>query len=240
MGGSVSEFVPNGYISMREALNRLGRDLFTSEWTGEEHKARRGLISADEWLKIKDLPPARGSGAVGSPVGGGLAEPVTARVPDDPSSPAYQDEYRASKRYADARHQLRVRLEGGDLEAAIWDAFTGTLHPVPASLWRLHNADRMIEKGEAPIPGSLNTGGLLVKQFAEASVPAKPMSPAKMREAIEALKAKNATETLTRPQQEEFLRESFPGYHITVRQKNKIFQSVPVKPGRPKKSDNSV
>jgi hypothetical protein len=45
-----------GYISIREALNRLGRELFPTEWTGEEHKARRGLISADQWLKIKDLP----------------------------------------------------------------------------------------------------------------------------------------------------------------------------------------
>jgi hypothetical protein len=34
-------FVPNGYLSIQEALNRLGRELFPSEWTGEEHKARR-------------------------------------------------------------------------------------------------------------------------------------------------------------------------------------------------------
>jgi hypothetical protein len=236
----VSEFVPSGYISMREALNRLGRELFPSEWTGEERRARRGLMSLEEWLKIKDLPPARGGGAVGSPVGGGFVRPVTARVRDDPSSPAYQDEYRASKRYADACHRLRVRLEGGDLEAAIWDAFTGMLHPAPASLWRLHNADRMIEKGEAPIPRSPNTGQLLVKRFAEASVSAKPMPPAKIREAIEALKAKNATETLTRPQQEDFLRRSFPNYRITKRQIAQIFQSVPIQPGRPKKSDKTV
>jgi hypothetical protein len=51
-------FVPNGYLSIQEALNRLGRELFPSEWTGEEHKARRELISEDEWLRIKDLPPA--------------------------------------------------------------------------------------------------------------------------------------------------------------------------------------
>jgi hypothetical protein len=33
-------FVPNGYLSIQEALNRLGRELFPLEWTGEEHKAR--------------------------------------------------------------------------------------------------------------------------------------------------------------------------------------------------------
>ena len=58
----MTEFVPNGYISIHEALNHLGRELFPSEWTGEEHTARTGLISADEWLKMKDLP---GTGASG-------------------------------------------------------------------------------------------------------------------------------------------------------------------------------
>jgi hypothetical protein len=58
--------IPRGYISIREALNRVGRELFGPDWTGEEHKARRGLISEDEWLKRKDLAQARGSGAPGS------------------------------------------------------------------------------------------------------------------------------------------------------------------------------
>ncbi len=62
----MSEFVPSGYLSIREALNHQGRQLFPLEWTGEEHKARRGLISEDEWLRIKDLPPPRGGGALGS------------------------------------------------------------------------------------------------------------------------------------------------------------------------------
>ena len=60
------EFIPSGYLSIREALDRLGRDLFRVEWTGEEHKARRGLISEAEWMRIKDLPPPRGSDAPGS------------------------------------------------------------------------------------------------------------------------------------------------------------------------------
>jgi len=56
------DLVPSGYLTIREALNRLGHELFGSDWTGEEHKTRRGLISEDEWLRIKDLPPARGGG----------------------------------------------------------------------------------------------------------------------------------------------------------------------------------
>jgi hypothetical protein len=33
------EFVPSGYLSIGDALDRLGGKLFPSTWTGEEHKA---------------------------------------------------------------------------------------------------------------------------------------------------------------------------------------------------------
>ena len=62
----MNRIIPKGYIPVRDALNRLGDELFPSEWTGEEHKARRGLISEDAWLRARDLAPARGSGAPGS------------------------------------------------------------------------------------------------------------------------------------------------------------------------------
>jgi hypothetical protein len=110
------EFVPSGYFSIREALNFIGRRLFPSDWTGEEHRARSGLISQEEWLKIKDVPPARGSDAPGS----GPVRPATRLAPrtphptGDPASAAYQQEYRASLRYAEARDRLRVLLEGGE------------------------------------------------------------------------------------------------------------------------------
>jgi hypothetical protein len=231
----VSEFIPSGYISLREALNRLGRELFGSEWTGEEHKARRGLISANEWLKKKDLPPARGGGA---PDGRQVADRMCSSA--DPSSPEYQAEYKASERYRAACGQLRTSLERGDLKAAILDPFTGILHQASASRWRQHDADRVLAKGEAQIPRSPNKGQLLVKQFAEASIPAKPVSQARTRDAIEALKAKLATEALTRPQQEDFLRKNLSGYHVTKRQIAEIFRAVPVPIGRPAKSNKKV
>ncbi len=231
----MSEFVPSGYISLREALNRLGRELFASEWTGEEHKARPGLISANEWLRIKDLPPARGGGA---PDARQVADRMSSSA--DPSSPEYQAEYKASERYRAARGQLRTSLERGDLKAAILDPFTGTLHQAAASRWRRHDADRVLEKGQAPIPRSPNKGRLLVKQFAEASMPAKPVSQARMREAIEALEAKLATGSLTRPQQEDFVRKTFSGYSLTKRQIAEIFRAVTVPTGRPPKSNKKV
>lgn len=234
------EFVPSGYLSMREALNRLGRELFPSEWTGEEHKARSGLISEGRWLRIKDLPPPRGSDAPG---GGGrrgtraqAAKPAPHPI-SDPSDPLYQAEYKASERYASARGRLRASLERGDLEAAIWDPFNGRLHRASASLWRRHDADRMIDKGQAPIPRSANTGSVLVKQFAGANEPDRSMPRAKIQEAIKTLKEKIATESLTRSQQRDFLRKTFPSYRITERQFNEIFREVPVPTGRRRKSD---
>ena len=233
----MSEFIPSGYLSLHEALDRLGRDIFGAEWTGEERKARRGLISQEEWSRIKDLPRARGGGAPGSPrwsgSTGALAENSGSR---DPSDPIYQAEYQASERYEAACRQLRTLLESGQLEAAILDPFTGKLHRASTSLWRRAKADRMIESGRAPIPGSPNAGSLLVKRLAEANVDAKPMPGAKMQEAIEALKEKMATESLTRPQQADFLRKTFPNYHLAERQLTQIYRAVPAPTGRPRKS----
>jgi len=252
----MTEFVPNGYISIHGALNRLGRELFPSEWTGEERTARSGLISADEWLKMKDLPGTGASGGGMSPgrviIRRTLDTAVTARVPStgdptvlksaptDPCDPLYQAEYRAGERYAAASHRLRALLEAGHLEAAILDPWSGELHPAPARMWRQNNADRMIKTGQAPLPHSSNAGSLLVKRFADASVRAKPMPKAQIGEAIEALKEKTATKSLTRPEQADFVRKSFPTYHVTERQLREIFRAVPVLSGRPRKSNKKV
>jgi hypothetical protein len=232
-------FVPNGYLSIQEALNRLGRELFPSEWTGEEHKARRGLISEEEWLRIKDLAPARGGGAQGS---GPMTRSTPAVKPGlhssgDPSDPSYQEEYRARQRHVDAQQRLHELLEAGQLEAAILDPFTGALHQATTALWRRHNADRLIEKGQAPIPRSSNTGSVLVKRFAESNVDTRPIPQAKIQEAIEALKKKLETESLTRSEQAEFVRQTFSAYRITDRQLRQIFRAFPVPTGRPRKSD---
>jgi hypothetical protein len=237
--GRTMSFVPNGYLSIREALNRLGRELFPAGWTGEEYKARRGLISEEEWLRIKDLPPPRGGGAQDR---GPMMRSTPAAKPGlhssgDPSDPSYQEEYRARQRHVDAQQRLRQLLEAGQLEAAILDPFTGALHQATTSLWRRHDADRLIEKGQAPIPRSRNTGSVLVKRFAESNVDTKPIPQAKIQEAIVALKEKLATESLTRSEQADFLRQTFSAYRITERQLRQIFRAVPMRTGRPRKSD---
>jgi hypothetical protein len=124
-----------------------GPELFPEAWTGKEHEARRGLISEEEWLKIKDLAPARGGGAPGSaPIPKTIAAPVATALHStgDPSSPSYQAENRARKRFEDACDRLRALLEAGDLEAAILHPFTGKLHRASTALWRRFDANRMI------------------------------------------------------------------------------------------------
>jgi hypothetical protein len=233
-------FVPSGYLSIHEALNLVGRDLFKSEWTNEENKARSGLISEDEWLKIKDLPPARGGGAPRSARGVRPGSKPGPHWTGDPSDPSYQKEYQARVRYLDARRRLRERLAADELEAAILDPWTGKLHRASPSLWRRADADRIIDNGQARIPGGRNIGSLLIKRFVGPNVPRKPLPKAKIREAIARLKEKTASETLTRPQQAEFLRESFSTYSLTTRQIEEIFRAVPTSTGRPKKSDKKV
>jgi len=231
------EFIPHGYFSVRDALDRLGRELFQSEWTGEEHKARRLLISVNELLQM-----ARG---LDVPVTMPRSTKAPATTPashssSDRSEPSHQEEIKARKRQVAAHQRLRQLLEAGKLKAAILDPSSGKIHQASVSVWRRLDADRMIEKAQAPIPGSLSTGTLLIKRFAEAKVDAKPMPAAKIQEAIKALKEKMATESLTRVQQRNFVRETFPKYRVTERQLTQIFRAVPAPIGRPRKSDKKV
>ena len=231
------EFIPHGYFSVRDALDRLGRELFQSEWTGEEHKARRLLISVNELRQM-----ARG---LDVPVTMPRSTKAPATKPashssSDRSEPSHQEEIKASKRQVAAHHRLRQLLEAGKLKAAILDPSSGKIHQASVSVWRRHDADQMIEKAQAPVPGNLSTGTLLIKRFAEAKVDAKPMPAAKIQEAIKALKEKMATESLTRVQQADFVRETFPKYRVTERQLTQIFRAVPAPIGRPRKSDKKV
>jgi hypothetical protein len=126
-------------------------------------------------------------------------------------------------------------LESGDCEAGILDPFTGTVHRAATALWRRSAADRMIKNGQALIPRSPNMGSIIIKEFRAADAPAKPMPAAKLKEATSVLQQEMATKSLTRSQQEDFVRKKFPGHHVTVRQFRKISRSVPVPPGRPKR-----
>jgi hypothetical protein len=97
----------DSHIERTDRLDRLvlvlSLALYWAVSTGMwEYKARRGLISENEWLKIKDLAPARGGGAPGSAPGPTTIIAPAATAPHqtgDPSTSSYQAEYRARKQY---------------------------------------------------------------------------------------------------------------------------------------------
>jgi hypothetical protein len=231
----MTEFVPRGYLSVGEAVDHLGREQFPSAWTGKEHSARTGLIGVDEWLRIKDVPPARGSGAPAKAPHRKANQNSPHRT-GDPSSESYQIEYQAGRRYEAARDRLRVLLEGGELQAAVLDPFTGKIHPVSTTVWRRPGADQVIKTGRATIPHSPNRGSIIIKEFRTANTPTKPMPPAKIREVIRALREEMAKKSLTRPQQALFVRKKFAKYRVTERQLRQIYQSLRCRPEDRKKS----
>jgi hypothetical protein len=245
-----TSFTPNGFVSIHEALSRLGRARFPSEWTGEEHRARTGLMSVEEASR-----PGTGSSGGGMRMGGMIRErssniPVPAQAArattersrlTNPYDPSYQAEYRAAQRFEIVSHELRVLLEAGKLEAVILDSWSGRLHPVHVPVWRQHDANQMIKLGQAQIPPDRNTGSLLVKEFTIDSAPSKAPPPkAKIAEAVAALQKTIATESLTRPQQKQFLRDLYPEYHWTERALNQTCQGVPVRKGRRRKSNTKA
>jgi hypothetical protein len=63
---------------------------------------------------------------------------------------------------------------------------------------------------------------LLVKQYAETSVPAKPMHRRENPNQIEA--PEHSAENLTRAQQVDFVPRNFPGYRVTQRSLIDIFR----------------
>jgi len=94
--------------------------------------------------------------------------------------------------------------------------------------------------GRAPIPRTPNMGFIFIKEIRVEAAPAKPMPEAKIREAIKALQQEMAKKSLTRSQQADFLRKTFPDYHLSVRLLTKIYQSVTVRPGRPKQKSDAT
>jgi len=124
-------FVQNGYLSIQEALNRLGRELFPLEWTGEEHKARRGLISEEEWLRIQRSGPGTWWGCAGQ-------RAHDAKYAWGETGGTF--ERRSFRSFlprgvqGEAAARRCTLLEAGQLEAAILDPFTGALHQATTSL----------------------------------------------------------------------------------------------------------
>jgi hypothetical protein len=221
----MSDFVPSGYITVREALDCIGRELFTSEWTGQEHEARSDLITNEEWEQIPGVPILFGPGA------GGVWKPE--RPHGDPRDQAFQAELKARKRFEASCEELRRRLEAGHIGSVRVDPRTGHVEGNSVATWRRDNALAMIKYAEV---GAEN---LFVEQFGRESS-SRPFSQSKIQKARELLQAEIMTKSTTRSMTEEqrwtFLRRTYPSQHITERQFRSICKGL-TKIGRPRNAD---
>jgi hypothetical protein len=139
---------PAGFISVREAAERIGVRIFGSEWTGKEAAARQGLASLEEWEQAQvEIVPVRGSGAGGIPP---LAQVTDPWPHGDPTSPDYQEERSAAERWRVALGHLQQFLAHGTVAGALLYRSTGRTSPLPAGAWLEGGAGRKLAKGRAP------------------------------------------------------------------------------------------
>ena len=157
----MSEYLPLGYISARNAINAVGQELHGDTWDGREDKAPRF-----QWPPGAILPSGSGAGRDvrrSRPAESGQG-PVRA-----PDTPEYRREYDANKKAGERWDQtvltLRQRLESGQYKAAVLNVWTGALIEFPASTWRQFDGERMLMKGQATLPNSNNLGRLLIADF---------------------------------------------------------------------------
>lgn len=170
------KIVPRGYITARDMFDRIGRELFGREWTGDlEHRARPNLISVEQYEHDCKTPGSgrRGGGALVDRVirtGGFVESPaaIAARLAAagemqrrDICSDQYQAERLARMRYEEVHNEFIGRLEAGEIKAAVLDPWSGEIHPVPVKTWRTSAASRYVSKGRGPIRG-LEEGPLLI------------------------------------------------------------------------------
>src|SRR5215207_3894026 len=147
--------VPNGYVTVRDALNQIGKSLFPKDWTGEEHEARSGLISREEWDRLKNTPATGHFGSGARPYGytGPLDSRGSYRPPapsfEDPDTEEYQAERVAHDRFSKVFLELHTRLEAGLATAAIVDPWSGKLEKISRAEWRRNDADRFLLKGRS-------------------------------------------------------------------------------------------
>jgi hypothetical protein len=143
----MTSFVPSGFERTRDILDRIGRELYPTEWKGEpEHKARAGLIGPEQH-EYEKCTPGTGSSGSRSSIGGGLM------ADGNPDHPEYRAEYLARQRYEAARLELRTRLEAGVLQAVVIEPWNGRDYNVDRKIWRRKDANHFIDRGTAPYRG---------------------------------------------------------------------------------------
>lgn len=188
------KIVPPGYETPADALDALGRTNFGDAWTGEERKARSGLVSVDEY---QSAASSSGSGHSGSAAGWGrptgldacgsglsrsgritIAPALAPReVRDfwpfgDPHDPTYQTEREARHRWEQVVEALLMLLAQGARRAISLDRSLSTprRHELKPDFWLRSDAAKILEKGCVPANGHWRgEGELLIASLSRAN-----------------------------------------------------------------------
>jgi hypothetical protein len=146
--------VPRGYITAREAWDRIGRERH-KDWTGSiEHTARQNLTTIEQYEIDCNTP---GTGNSGGGAGRNwfkytpemLAERM-AKTRAEIYSDAYQAERVARVRYEDVFSEFLRRLECGDIRAVALSPGDGKLRAVASEVWRTNRAQYYLTHSLGP------------------------------------------------------------------------------------------
>lgn len=145
-------FAPSGFITVEDAINIVGRDVFEEKWTGRESSARSGLITVERYEMEKAQPVMSGSGAGGPRRAWQIeADPLKRYPYGDPHSDEYKAELEARERWVAARVELRKRLEATSTISSALDPETGAMKSIDPAMWRRSNALHFLESGSVPM-----------------------------------------------------------------------------------------
>lgn len=165
------KIIPQGYVTARDAVDRVGRLLFGAGWTGKEGTARQGLVAAEEYALAQVTP---GTMAAGSGAGGITFTPDPdpgKRWPyGDPTAEEYQQERASRERWDAATTALLEDLASGARTTISLDRATGRRYPIGAEFWLSRDGGKALSTGRAPPKAHYRpSGDLLIAEPPAAS-----------------------------------------------------------------------
>ncbi|WP_095203210.1 hypothetical protein [Mesorhizobium carmichaelinearum] len=231
-------FAPSGFLTVLDALNELGRELFNEKWTGKENSARARLITAEQY-ELDKITPGTGSrgSAAGFPGRGGPGrgfyiepDPLKRYPFGDPHSDEYKAELAARERLETARVEMHRRLEATAMVSSVLDTNSGVMKAIDAATWRRADAPSMIEGGWAP-SYSNGKGVLLIAKWPQPTAAAKVGAEKRRTVSFKALRdflSRISDETKkTEKQFRDAADLEFPDRHIPRRLWTDAFATVP-------------
>ena len=152
-GANVKNIIPTGYCGIREAFDRLGREIFRETWTGTEIHSRALPSPEDiQAKKEKQFEHARRARRASRAVRSGFAsrriKPAQRRSLPDPKDPNYLAERHAHDRREEAESRLLSLLYDATLSAYL-KRTDGHISAIPSHLWQAVDFSFSLNLGSA-------------------------------------------------------------------------------------------